>query len=90
MFTIRTETVTSANGTEQVKASGHDRQRTIRAAKTKSADQNHGAAVGTLLNLLTDDRQQAMLRHPSGGQRVKSSHNEIAPGVFVTDWYIDA
>lgn len=89
MFTIRTENVTNLSGVEQVKASGHGRTRTIRAAKTKSAEQNHGAAVGTLLNLMTDDRQQAMVKHPSGGQRVTSSHNEVAPGVFVTDWYIN-
>lgn len=71
MFTIHTQHVSNANGRPQVLAKGHGRQRTVSVDLSKSNDYNDGAAVGALLDVLLDDRQKAMLRHPSGGQRVQ-------------------
>lgn len=70
MFTITTAHVSNANGRAQVVAKGHGKQRTISLDHAKSNDRNRGAAVGALLDVLLDDRQKAMLRHPSGGKRV--------------------
>lgn len=75
MFTIHTQHVSNANGRPQVLAKGHGHQRTVSVDLAKSNDHNDGAAVGTLLNALLDDRQKAMLRHPSGGQRVQVIEN---------------
>lgn len=58
----------SKTGSYTAKANG--KQRSVKPTGN-SADARHGAAVGALLNVLCDDRQQAMLRHPSGGQRVR-------------------
>lgn len=71
MFTITTTKTTTPTGAGRVVAKGHGKQRTVNWDHSKSADANFGAAAGALLNVLTDDRQQAMLRHPSGGQRVR-------------------
>lgn len=71
MFTIVTTHTSNASGRAQVVAKGHGKQRTVSLDHSKSDDANRGAAVGTLLNVLLDDRQRAMLRHPSGGQRVR-------------------
>lgn len=71
MLTITTTYTSNAKGAGRVVAKGHGRQRTVPTDPAYSPDQNHAAAAGALLNVLTDDRQQAMLRHPSGGQRVR-------------------
>lgn len=66
MFSI---TTTQANG--KIVAKGHGKQRTVSVDHSKSmGEAQHAVAVGALLDVLTDSRQQAMLRHPSGGQRV--------------------
>lgn len=70
MFTITTTQGSNANGTGTVTAKGNGKQRTVKVDPSRTVEANHAAAVGALLNVLTDDRQQAMLRHPSGGQRV--------------------
>lgn len=69
-FVITTTHTSNASGRAQVVAKGHGKQRTVPLDHSKSDDANRGAAVGALLNVLTDEREQAMLRHPSGGQRV--------------------
>lgn len=72
MFTIRTSyNVTAVNGGGRITAKGHGKQRTTPWDHAKSRQQNHAAATGALLNVLADERQQAMLRHPSGAKRVK-------------------
>lgn len=70
MFTITTTYTSNAAGTGVIVAKGAGKQRTIKYDHSRSPAINHFAACGTLLNVLTDDRQQAMLRHPSGGQRI--------------------
>lgn len=64
----------NASGAGILVAKGHGRQKTTRLDHAKSDDANFGAAAGALVNLLTDERQQSMLRHPSGGQRVQEHH----------------
>jgi hypothetical protein len=66
MFTITTTQTTTGS----YMAKGHGKQRTVKPVGD-SADARHGAAVGALLAVLTDDRQKAMLLHPSGKQRVR-------------------
>lgn len=68
---ITTTQGSNANGTTTVTAKAHGKQRTIKSDPALSTEVNHATAVGTLANVLLDDRQQAMLRHPSGGQRVR-------------------
>lgn len=70
MLNITTTYSANASGATIIVAKGHGKQRTVRSNPAMSADENHGAAAGALLNVLTDERQQAMLRHPSGKQRV--------------------
>lgn len=84
MFTITTTYRTTPTGAGRVTAKGHGKQRTVNYDQGASVDANHGAAVGALLNVLTDSRQQAMLRHPSGGQRVRQKGT--ATGAV---WHID-
>ena len=71
MFTITTTVTSNASGRPQVVAKGHGKQRTVSLDHAKSDEQNRAAAAGTLLNVLCDERQRSMLRHPSGGQRVR-------------------
>lgn len=71
MFTITTTVTSNASGRPQVVAKGHGKQRTISTDLAKSDEANRGAAAGALLNVLCDERQRSMLRHPSGGQRVR-------------------
>lgn len=80
MFTITTNQTSRSNGSGIVVAKGHGKQRTVSVNHAFSSDQNHAAAVGALLNVLCDDRQQAMLRHPSGGQRVRVKSTSDAGG----------
>lgn len=82
MYTI----TTSVSKTGSIVAKGHGKQRTVKPSRGH-ADGDHGAAVGTLLNVLLDKRQQAKLRHPSGGQRVRviSTFEPYAPA----HWRID-
>lgn len=63
----------SGKGT-RVLARGKGKQRTLPYDHSRSHDANLGAAVGAVLNLLTDKRQQTMIQHPSGGQRVVVEH----------------
>lgn len=70
MFSIITSMQHTSTGTPKVLAKGHGRQKTISYDHSMSHEANYGAAAGALLNLLTDERQQAMVKHPSGGQRV--------------------
>lgn len=71
MFTITTQHTSNAQGRAQVIAKGHGKQRTVSLDHSKSDDFNRGAALGALLNVLTDARQQAMLKHPSAKRRVR-------------------
>lgn len=82
MFSI----VTTVNNTGTITAKGHGKQRTVKPSHGH-ADGDHGAAVGALLNVLLDDKQQAKLRHPSGKQRVRveGSFEPYAPA----RWSID-
>lgn len=84
MFTIRTEYRTDASGKGKVTAKAHGKQRTVNYNHGASVNVNHASAAGALLNVLADDRQQAKVRHPSGGQRVHMS--VIDEG---RNWYID-
>lgn len=77
---ITTTFGSNASGATTITAKGEGRQRTIKSDPAKSADANHGAAAGALLNVLCDDRQRAMLRHPSGGQRVRIVSESDAGG----------
>ena len=78
MFTI---TTTQHDG--KVTAKGAGRQRTVPVDHSKRmGEAQHAVAVGALLNVLTDERQQAMLRHPSGGQRVKVESLSDAGGKY--------
>lgn len=86
MLTIRTEYVTSVSGKGQIKATGHGRQRTISYAHSQSVEVNHAKACGTLVNLLTDERQQSMIRHPSGARRV---HHSVTDDGRFHNWYVD-
>lgn len=70
MLSIIVTKTAARNGAGNMVAKGHGRQKTTRYDHSKSIDHNFGAALGALVNLLTDDRQQAMIRHPSGAQRV--------------------
>lgn len=87
MFTITTTHTANAAGRPQVVAKGHGKQRTISLDLGKSDEANRGAALGALLNVLCDDRQRAMLRHPSGGQRVRVE--SLTDGGGKHRWTID-
>jgi hypothetical protein len=82
MFTI----TTTVNKAGNIVAKGHGKQRTVKP-EHGHADGDHGAAVGSLLNVLTTPQQQAKLRHPSGAQRVRvvSTFEPYAPA----KWSID-
>lgn len=80
MFTINTKQGSNKNGTTTVTAKANGKQRTIKSDPERTVEANHASAVGALLNVLTDDRQQAMLRHPSGGQRVRVESTSDAGG----------
>lgn len=80
MFIINTTQSSTATGASTVVAKGHGKQRTVRTNPAFSPDQNHAAAAGALLNVLTSDEQQAKVKHPSGGQRVRMEHTSDAGG----------
>jgi hypothetical protein len=71
MFIIDVTQKANASGAGILVAKGHGKQKTTRLDHALSDDANRGAAVGALLNLLTTPEQQAKVRHPSGGQRVR-------------------
>jgi len=77
---INTVFGTRANGSGTVTAKGQGKQRTVSIDPAYSPDQNHAAACGALLNVLCDDRQQSMLRHPTAKQRVRVEHTSDAGG----------
>lgn len=68
---ITTTQSSRSNGSGIIIAKGQGKQRTVSIDPAHSPNFNHAAAAGALLNVLTDARQQAMLRHPSGGQRIR-------------------
>lgn len=70
MFRITVTKTAARNGSGNVVAKGHGRQKTTKWDHSKSVEANFGAAVGALLNLLASPEQQAKVRHPSGAQRV--------------------
>ena len=82
MFTITTTQTSTANGAGRIVAKGHGKQRTVPVNLGMSDEWNRGAAVGALLNILADARQQAMVRHPSGAQRVKVESLSDAGGKY--------
>jgi hypothetical protein len=84
MLNITTTYRTTATGAGRITAKGQGKQRTVSYDPALSVDANHGAALGALVNVLTDDRQQAMLRHPSGRNRVRQEGT--ATGAV---WHID-
>ena len=71
MFTITTVQSSTPSGAGKVTAKANGKQRSVRVDHSRTPEVNAAAAVGALLAVLTDDRQKAMLRHPSGGQRVR-------------------
>lgn len=71
MFTVTTVQSSTPSGAGKVTAKANGKQRSVRVDNARSVEANHAAAVGALLAVLADDRQKAMLRHPSGGQRVR-------------------
>ena len=78
MLTIRTA---QANG--KIVATANGKQRTVSVDHSKSQGQaQHAVAVGALLNVLTDDRQKAILRHPSARSRVKVESLSDAGGSY--------
>lgn len=85
MFTIRTAYKADANGKGKVTAKAQGKQRTIAWDHSKSIRANHGAAAGTLANLLLDAKQQAKVRHPSGAQRVTVATFDNGTGVINID-----
>ena len=87
MFTITTTQTSNASGAGTIVAKGHGKQRTVRLDHSKSDDYNRGAALGALLDVLTDDRQKAMLRHPSARQRVRVE--SLTDGGGKHRWTID-
>lgn len=90
MFTIRTAMTSNASGRSGIIAKGHGRQRTVPIDPAMSPDQNNAAAVGALLNVLCNDEQKAMLRHPSAKQRVRVVFTNPETAFEVTrKWSID-
>jgi hypothetical protein len=89
MFTITTKHVSNASGRSQVKATGHGKQRTVNVDQSVSTEANHGSAAGALLNVLLSDEQQAKVRHPSGGKRVRADYQHVGGGKFKTVWTVD-
>lgn len=87
MFSITTQHTSNASGAGVIVAKGHGKQRTIRVDHSKSDDFNRGAALGALLNVLTDDRQRAMLKHPSAKSRV--SVESLTDGGGKHRWSVD-
>lgn len=87
MFTITTTVQSNASGASTVVAKGHGRQRTIKSDPALSSETNRAHAAGALLNVLADARQQAMIHHPSGGQRVRVESLSDAGGKH--RWTID-
>lgn len=80
MFTITT-TASVEKTTATATIDGKRRQRTVKNDSMAGMDARHGAAAGALLDVLLDDRQKAMLRHPSGGQRVQMEYTDLATAV---------
>lgn len=80
MLTITTTYTSNAKGAGRVVAKGHGKQRTVPTDMAYSPDQNHAAAAGALLNILTTPQQQAKVLHPSGGQRVRVQSMSDAGG----------
>ena len=64
--------VTTSHPTDTTKfvGKGAGKQRTVTGVSMDGMDRRHGLAVGAVLDALCDDRQRAMLRHPSGRSRV--------------------
>jgi hypothetical protein len=84
-YTIVTRYTTTDKGAARIVAKGHGKQRTVVRDYSQSWEQNHAAAAGTLLNVLLDPKQQAKVRHPSGGQRVRHIQHGNAHHTFTVD-----
>lgn len=67
---VKTAVFTTARGDLRIIAKVKGKQATIDYDATLDNQANHCAAAGAVLNKVLDSRQQAMLKHPSGGQRV--------------------
>lgn len=80
MFIITTSYKANDKGEGRIIAKGHGKQRTVVIDHSLTSEAKHASAVGALLNVLCDDRQRAMLRHPSGGQRVRHQHKYVGRG----------
>ena len=87
MFTFTTTVTSNAAGRAQVVAKGHGRQRTVNLNHAMSDEWNRGAAAGALLNVLASPEQQAKVKHPSGGQRVRVE--SVSDGGGKHRWTID-
>lgn len=87
MLSIITTVESTPSGAGKVVAKGHGKQRSVRINHALSDEQNRAAAAGTLVNVLTDARQQAMLRHPTGRQRIRVA--SISDGGGKHRWTID-
>lgn len=74
MFTVTVTKRAGRDGSGRAVATCNGRQRTTKWDLSKSDRHNFGAAAGTLLDVLLDSRQQAMVRHPSGAQRVSMDY----------------
>lgn len=70
---ITTQYVATDRG-GRIIAKGAGKQRTVQIDHSLTSEAKHATAAGELLNVLTNGRQQAMILHPSGGQRVRLSH----------------
>lgn len=76
-------TVTTKQNEGKIVAKCNGKQRTVSVDHSKrQGEVQHAVAVGALLNVLTDDRQQSMLRHPSAKQRVRVESLSDAGGSY--------
>jgi len=87
MIDVTTVQSSTPSGAGKVTAKAKGKQRTVRVDHSRTPEANHASAVGALLDALLDDRSQAMLRHPSGGQRVRYDFASDFGGKMV--WHIN-
>lgn len=76
-------------GAGKVTAKALGKQRTVSYNHDGGQDVSHGAAVGAVLDAVLDDRQKAMLRHPSGANRVRVKMQDDTNGFPYLRWSID-
>lgn len=78
-----------ATGKGSITAKGYGKQRTVPIDHSLTSDAKHASAVGALVNVLTDSRQQAMLKHPSGGQRLSREFDRDSSGGTIVRWFVN-